>query len=357
MQHRYIRIVFAVVAGMALATVATSVSAKEWKLTAGSSHPPILPWVSALKDHVVPESNRMLAELGIGDTIEWTEAYGGALYDFNNTLEGVGDGLADVGWVGTLWEPAKMPLANVAYYAPFVTGDVHALMELQEKLIQDIPAFREEWEKNNTVYLGSQVADTYHLLTKFPVTGFDDLKGHKLLAGGAIANWIRDTGITAVDAGLPVQYNMIQTGVADGTILLITGVLPFKIHEVAPYITKVDLGAVISGGLAMNKDTWDSLTPEMKVLFRFLGREYGRIQTDHVARNVNKAWAALEKNADVTITEMPDAERKKWADAMPDLAGEWVKANGEPAKAVLKAYMDGARARGAQPLREWDKGL
>jgi TRAP-type C4-dicarboxylate transport system substrate-binding protein len=238
-----------------------------------------------------------------------------------------------------------------------VTGDVHALMELQEQLIQTIPAFREEWEKNNTVYLGAQVADTYHLLTKFPVAKFSDLQGKKLLAGGAIANWIRDTGITAVDAGLPVQYNMIQTGVADGTILLITGVLPFKIHEVAPYVTKVDIGAVISGGLAMNKDTWDSLTPEMKVLFRFLGREYGRIQTDQVARNVNRAWAALEKNPDVTVTELPAAERLKWANAMPDLAGEWVKANGDPARAVLKAYMDGARARGAEPLREWDKGL
>ena len=64
---------------------------------------------------MVPESNRILKEMGAPDTIEWTQAYAGTLYNFKNTLEGVGDGLADIGWVGTLWEPVKMPLMNVTY--------------------------------------------------------------------------------------------------------------------------------------------------------------------------------------------------------------------------------------------------
>jgi TRAP-type C4-dicarboxylate transport system substrate-binding protein len=336
---------------------ATSGTAKEWKLTAGSSHPPILPWVATIPKLVVPESNRMLKELGLPDTIKWTEAYAGALYDFNNTLEGVGDGLADVGWVGTLWEPAKMPLHNVSYYAPFVTGDVYALMEIQEEMERNIPAFRDEWTKHNTIYLGAQVADTYHLVSKFPFTKFSDLQGKKILAGGAIANWLQGTGATAVDAGLPVQYNMLQTGVADATIIIITGVVPFKLHEVAPYVTKVDIGGVISGALAMNKKTWESLTPHMKMLFRYLGREYARRQTDLVAENVAKSWAALEKFPNVKISELPAEEKAKWVNALPDLAGDWVKRNGEPAKQVLKTLMDGARQRGNKPIREWDKGL
>lgn len=352
-KHAYL--IGIVAATWALGAAAQDV--KEWELTAGSSHPPILPWVSTIKNHVVPESNRMLKELGLPHSITWNEAYGGALYDFNNTLEGLGDGLAHIGWVGSLWEPAKMPLQNVTYYTPFVTGDVYDLMELQEEMTRTIPALNAEWTKHNTVYLGAQVADTYHVLTKFPFKKFSDLQGKKLLAGGAIANWLRGTGVTAVDAGLPVQYNMLQTGVADGTIIIITGVIPFKLHEVAPYVTKVDIGGVISGGLAMNKDTWDSLPPEMKVLFRFLGREYARIQTDLVARNVERAWATLEKDPNVTISELSTEEKMKWVNAMEDLAGDWVRRNGEPAKAVLKAFMDGARARGAKPLREWDKGL
>ena len=340
-----------------LAAAAFPVGAADYKMTIGSSHPPVLPWTIPLRDLIVPVSNKVLKDLGIPDTIRWTEAYAGALYDFNNTLEGVGDGLADIGWVGSLWEPAKQPLQNVAYYSPFVTGDFRALLDVQDQLMDRVPAFAAEWTKHNTVYLGAQVADTYHLVTKFPVKSLDDIKGKKLLAPGAIASRVHGTGAIAVDAGLPVFYNMLQTGVADGAVILITGVLPFKLHEVAPYITKVDLGAVFSGALAMNKKTWDGLPPHMKVLFRMLGREYALRCAELVAQREAGTWAALAKMPKVTIYELPAAERVKWANALPDVSGDWARRNGEAGRQVLKIFMEEARKRGAKPLREWDKGL
>jgi TRAP-type C4-dicarboxylate transport system substrate-binding protein len=337
--------------------VALPAAARDYKMTIGSSHPPVLPWTIPLKSLIVPESNKRLKARGLSDTIQWTEAYAGALYDFNNTLEGVGDGLADIGWVGSLWEPAKQPLQNVAYYSPFVTGDFRALVEVQNQLMDKVPAFAAEWTKHNTVYLGAQVADTYHLVTKFPVTKLDDLKGKKLLAPGAIASRVHGTGAIPVDAGLPVFYNMLQTGVADGAVILITGVLPFKLHEVAPYITKVDLGAVFSGALAMNKNTFDQLPPHMKELFRELGRDYAKMCADLTAEREAAAWAALAKNPAVKLAELPQAEREKWAKALPDVAGDWARRNGELGRQVLKIFMEEARKRGARPLREWDKGL
>lgn len=349
-------IAFALLAATALGAASTA-TARDYKMTIGSSHPPVLPWTAPLKDLVVPISNKVLKDLGIPDTIRWTEAYGGALYDFNNTLEGIGDGLADVGWVGSLWEPAKQPLQNVAYYSPFVTGDFRALMEIQDQLMDRVPAFAAEWTKHNTVYLGAQVADTYHLVTKFPVKSLEDIKGKKLLAPGAIASRVHGTGAIPVDAGLPVFYNMLQTGVADGAVILITGVLPFKLHEVAPYITRVDLGAVFSGALAMNKNTWDQLPPHMKVLFRMLGREYALRCAEITAQREAGAWAALAKMPNVRIAALSQAEREKWAKALPDVAGDWARRNGEPGRQVLRIFMEEARKRGAKPLREWDKGL
>ena len=201
-----------------LAAAALPASAREYKMTIGSSHPPVLPWTIPLRDLVVPESNKKLKALGSPDTIKWTEAYAGALYDFNNTLEGVADGLADIGWVGSLWEPAKQPLQNVAYYFPFVSGDVHLMTTIQQRLMERVPAFAAEWTKYNTVFLGAQAADSYHLVTKFPVTSLADLKGRKLIAPGAIAARVQNIGVTAVEAGLPLFYNMIQTGVADGAV-------------------------------------------------------------------------------------------------------------------------------------------
>jgi TRAP-type C4-dicarboxylate transport system substrate-binding protein len=340
-----------------IAAAATAVQARDYKMTIGSSHPPVLPWTIPLQKLVVPESNKRLQAKGLPDKIQWTEAYAGALYDFNNTLEGVGDGLADIGWVGSLWEPAKQPLQNVAYYFPFVSGDVYHMTALQERLMQRVPAFAAEWTKHNTVFLGAQAADTYHLVTKFPVTSLEDLKGRKLIAPGAIAARVQGIGVTAVDAGLPLFYNMLQTGVADGAVILVTGVLPFKLHEVAPYITKVDLGAVFSGALAMNKRTFDNLPPHMKDLFRELGRDYAKMCADLVAQREAQAWETLAKNPNVKVSELPQAERVKWARALPDIAGDWTKRNGEAGRQVLKIFMEEARKAGAKPLRDWDKGL
>jgi len=143
----------------AAAMLAAHAPAKEYKMTIGSSHPPVLPWTIPLPKLIVAEANKRLKAAGSPDTIKWTEAYAGALYDFNNTLEGVGDGLADIGWVGSLWEPAKQPLQNVAYYSPFVTGDFRALVDVQNELMAKVPAFAAEWTKYNTVFLGAQVAE------------------------------------------------------------------------------------------------------------------------------------------------------------------------------------------------------
>ena len=348
------RIPVLIAAGMLAAMPAL---ARDYKMTIGSSHPPVLPWTIPLQKLVVPESNKRLQAKGLPDKIQWTEAYAGALYDFNNTLEGVGDGLADLGWVGSLWEPAKQPLQNVAYYFPFVSGDVYLMTRLQERLMERVPAFAAEWTKHNTVFLGAQAADTYHLVTKFPVKSLEDLKGRKLLAPGAIAARVQGIGVTPVDAGLPVFYNMLQTGVADGAVILITGVMPFKLHEVAPYITKVDLGAVFSGALAMNKRTFDNLPPHMKDLFRELGRDYAKMCADLVAQREASTWAALAKMPNVTVSELPAAERAKWAKALPDIAGDWTKRNGDAGRQTLKIFMEEARKAGAKPLRDWDKGL
>jgi hypothetical protein len=59
-----------------------------------------------------------------------------------------------------------------------------------------------------------------------------------------------------------------------------------------------------------------------------------------------------------TITELPLAEKQRWLAAMPDIAGRWIEATerrGHPAGDVLRAYMSALRARGGQPLRDWDR--
>lgn len=353
------RFVTACVVAVAVALASSPISAKVYKLTAGSSHPPIIPWVATIKNLVVPESAKRVAAMGRGDSIEWTEAYAGALYNFKNTLEGIEQGLADIGWVGTLWEPAKMPLMNVTFYAPFATGDVRVLNEIGHEMHERVPAMNAAWDKYNQVFLGVQVADTYNVFSKFPLKSLADLEGKKLYTPGAVASWLKGTGAVGIDGGLPVYYNGVKTGLADGGIVITTGMFPFKLHEVGRYVTVVDMGGPISGALTMNKDTWNSLPAYMRDIFTKLGVEYARVQSGIVAANAKKFLGLMEKQG-ATVSTLPAAERRRWARSMPNIARDWVRSNadkGIPAGEVMRAFMQGVRDRGGQPLRDWDREL
>lgn len=248
-------IALAAMAALGLGVAAPPVSAEVIKLTIASSHPTTVPWVGVMHSHVVPEANRRLKAMGSKHSIKWTEAYGGTLYKFKNTLEAVENGVTDIGWVGTLWEPSKMPLQNITYNTPFVTDDLPGLMKIMNRLHKTVPALNKAWTKRNQVLLGVSGAETYHIVSKFPITKLADLKGRKILAPGPAANWLKGTGAVAVNGALPTYYTQLKTGVAEGCIVILTGAYPFRLHEVAPYITKVGIGASLTGGLSINKDT------------------------------------------------------------------------------------------------------
>jgi TRAP-type C4-dicarboxylate transport system substrate-binding protein len=326
-------------------------------LTIASSHTTGLPWVGVMHTLVVPQANARLRAEGSPYRIRWTETYGGSLYKYPNTLEAVEIGLTDMGWVGTLWELSKMPLQNVSYYTPFSTNDYRLIVHLFNELHESVPALKEAWTDQNQKFLGGSVVDSYHLMTNFPVRTVADLRGHKILAPGPSAAWLEGTGAVAVDGGLTTYYTQIQTGVADGVLTILTGAAPYRIHEVAPYITLVGIGAQLTGGLSINLDTWNSLPLQVQGVLAELGKEYSDGVADELGKRYERGLAEMQADG-AQVYELPVEEKLKWLDGMPNIAGRWAAATekrGYPAEEVLGVYMNALRARGATPLRDWDK--
>lgn len=325
-------------------------------LTISSSHTTALPWVGVMHSLVVPESNRRLAAMGSNNRIRWTEIYGGSLYKYENTLEAIEIGLTDIGWVGTFWEQSKMPLQNVTYYTPFTTDDYHMLFEIFNELHETMPVLIDAWTEQNQRFLGGSVLDTYHLMTNFPVQKVADLRGRKILAPGVAAAWLEGTGAVPVSGGLTTYYTQIQTGVADGVITILTGAPPYRIHEVAPYITLVGLGGQLTGGMAINLDRWNSLPDDIKQVLDKLGSEYSKGVADILGARYQRGLVSMQEEGAIVFT-LPLEERLKWLNGMPNIARRWAIATekrGIPAEDVLRAYMNAVRERGGQPLRDWD---
>jgi TRAP-type C4-dicarboxylate transport system substrate-binding protein len=309
------------------------------KLTVASSQATTLAWVGAMHTLVVPGLDSGLAARGSPYRIRWTEAYGGSLYKYGETLEAVEIGLTDMGWVGTLWELSKLPLQNVTFYAPFASDDFRTVVDIVNEMHRTVPAMTDAWTKQNVKFLGASALDTYHLMTTFPVRTVDDLRGRKILAPGPSAAWLEGTGAVAVDGSLSTYYQQIQTGVAEGVMTILTGAAPNRLHEVAPFITLVGIGSQVTGALAINLDTWNRLPDDVREVLEALGPEYSRGVADEIARRYDASIERMRSEG-ATVTEFPLAEKQKWLAAMPDIAGRWIEATG---------------ARGGVPLRDWDR--
>lgn len=268
-----------------------------------------------------------------------------------------------MGWVFTNLEGARMPLAQVSNYAPGTVDDPRMVSEIFNDLMDQMPALRAEWDRHNAIFLGAMAADSLQLFTKFPVRSLGDLKGKRLTASGTIATWLQGLGVTPVDSALPSMYNDLKTGIADGSLTVATGVLGIKLYEVAPFVTRVNLGTFYAGALAINKDSFNKLPPEVQKVIREVGREYTAQNAALVERGVGFAYktfaeAGAKQNPPVTVTTMSQADREAWIRGLPNIAQDWVKtqeAKGLPARQVLSAFMDAARKRGAKPVRDWDK--
>ncbi|MFO1352188.1 MAG: C4-dicarboxylate TRAP transporter substrate-binding protein [Gammaproteobacteria bacterium] len=331
-------------------------------LTIASSHPTTLAWVEMMSKFFAPEVNKRLAASG-KYKINWREAYGGQLYKQNATLTSVEQGITDIGWVWTQQEAAKMPLANVATVTPFTTDQLPIILEVMNELAETQAAVQAEWDKNNMVFLGATGVDSYHLFTKSPISAYADLNGKKIGAPGALGLWLRNSGAVPVDGSLVTFYTDIQSGVSEGAVSIATGILAAKVYEVAPYVTTVNIGALCVGALAINKDTFNALPPEVQQVLKDVGKEYTRREGEEIMRRAETALVKMQEAGarqavPVQIAALPPAERDQWIRTMPNLAAEWVKNNeakGLPAKRILAAYMDGLRKRGVKPARDWDQ--
>lgn len=321
----------------------------------GSSHPEANIWAWAMKNGFQPEVDRLLAEKG-EYKVNWVESYGGTLYKFTDTREAVRDGIVDVGMVGTVWEGATMPLQNVTYFTPFATGDHELLIEIFDKLTDELPELRDSWAEQNMVHLSSLITDSYDIYATFEVNSLADLQNRKLNAPGTSANWLRDTGATPVDGALTTYYTNIQTGVTEGTLSFASGILPTRVYEVAPKLTRVGIGSMYFGGIAVNKTFFDGLPEDVQAAFRAAGKETSKRHGAYVTEKATTAITEMQA-AGLEIRELPEEEKRKWVNNLPNIVEPWLATGGEPAKTVLKAYFAALRERGVEPLRAWDEGL
>lgn len=341
---------------LSTALAAPAIAQQTITINIGSSHPESNIWAYAMKNAFQPTVDRILEEAGGEYRINWIEAYGGTLYRFTETRTAVRDGIVDIGMVGTVWEGSAMPLQNVTYFTPFATGDHELLIEIFDDLTDNLPELRDSWAEQNMIHLSSLITDSYDIYSNFPIDNLAALNNRRINAPGTSANWLQGTGATPLDGALTTYYTDIQTGVSEGAQSFATGIQPTRVYEVAPYLTRVGIGAMYFGGIAANLDSFNRWPEVVQQAVREAGRATSLAHGQYVTERATVALAEMEQ-AGLIISELPEADKQAWVNGLPNIVEAWLEDGGEAAVVVLKAYFDALRERGVEPLRAWDEGL
>ena len=327
-------------------------------ITVAAGQPPrAIPGLALISEFFIPEVNKRISARAPGIEIVWKEAYAGSLIKPYGILDGIKDGIADIGYIPTVFFPDKLPLESVTFYAPFITSDVALMGRVMGALYKSIPEMSGQYDAFNQVRLGGHAYDSFELLTTFPVRKFDDLKGRKIASAGGALAWLRGTGAVTVQSNMMEYYTGTKNGVFEGFISAPSAFPGLKFPEAAPYTTRLGFGAQYATALTINKAAYEKLPEAVRKILHEVGDEWS-VRADHALQKAGDVGIASVANFKGQVYELPREERVRWANAMPNIAKEWARdaeKRGHPGSKVLSAFMAEVRKAGIQPIRDWDK--
>ncbi len=184
------------------------------------------------------------------------------------------------------------------------------------------------------------------LITKDkPVRTLEDVKGMKIRAPSAadapvIASW----GAVPVQMTVNETYNALNTGIVDAVMIGSSGIGSFKLNEPGKYITTGLPASSAAFYLVMNKDVWESLTPQEQAWVDQASGYELSVKGGEGYAAAGERGLKLAADTGLEIIELSPEESARFFEASQDVVGDSLKEltdQGIPAEAIIAAMREG----------------
>jgi TRAP-type transport system periplasmic protein len=261
------------------------------------------------------------------------------------TFDAVKDGLVDVSYVTASYTPAR----HILPLLPELPGGGTTAE------INSVAFSRIHWKHLHAIgeYKGVKLLGVFThgpgqmFNTKRPINKVEDLAGMKIRSGGGISEQMaRALGASAFVKPAPESYELLSSGVADGTFFPLESINSFKLSSVVKYATLFPGGFYGSAfGFFMNEDRWNKLAKEEQDAIMSVSGEA-------LARLAGKSWDAADRAA--------YEEMKKAGIQITEASPELIAGVKERAKVIEDEWVKNASAKGidgAKVLAEFREEL
>lgn len=208
------------------------------------------------------------------------------------TLDAVKNGLADISYTVHGYTPGRFVLTQMAEL-PFLGDKAEPLSVAFNRVAAKHPEFKAEHEKHGVRPLALFTHGPGIIFnTKQPITKTEDLSGLKFRVGGGMVNEISKVlGMNVTLKPAPESYELLSSGVMDGTLFPAESLDSFKIDKIIKHAT------VFPGGLyntsfvfIMNPARYDKLSADEK-------KAIDAISGETAARIFGKGWDVVDAKA------------------------------------------------------------
>jgi TRAP-type transport system periplasmic protein len=254
------------------------------------------------------------------------------------TFDAVRDGLVDVSFVTASYTPARHPLPLIAELpGAGATAEINsvAFSRVHWKYLQ--PA--NEYKGVHLLGVFTHGPGQMFTVNK-PVRSVADLAGMKIRSGGGISEAAaKALGASPLVKPAPESYELLSSGVADGTFFPSESIRSFNLDKVVKYATFFPGGFYSSSfGFFMNEDKWNKLPKQDQEAITSVSGEA-------LARLAGKAWDAADKGG----IEALKAAKVEIIEASPEFVAD-VRKRTAP---LVQDWIKSADAKGVDGAKAW----
>ena len=255
------------------------------------------------------------------------------------TFEAVRNGLADVSFTVHGYTPGRFATTQMAEF-PFLGNSSEAVSVAFQRAYAKQPSIGEEHKGVKVLAVFTHGPGVVYNIRR-PITKVDDLAGLKFRVGGGMVNEVgKALGMNVTLKPSTESYELLSTGVMDGTLFPAESVESFKIEKVIKHATFFPGGLYnTSFVFMMNQAKYDSLGAELK-------KAVDELSGEVVARQFGRGWDRVDRRGMAFMQANGVAFVKADAAFVADvkartagLEGAWIKAAqakgmADPAKAL-----------------------
>ncbi|MFB9355712.1 C4-dicarboxylate TRAP transporter substrate-binding protein [Sneathiella chinensis] len=247
---------------------------------------------------------------------------GGAILGGKNMVEGLRNGVADIGQIVFGYYPAEFPYANLiadmAIYGNFPPAVSAAMTEFN---FMHCGGCLEDYKRNGLVVLGTTSTSAYQLIGNEDLSDVETLKGLKIRTPGALwARWVRHVGGVPIATSASEMYEAFSRGQIDAVMQPIGAMRSHSLWDISNKITEINLGTYRSWGVfSVSRLHWAKLTEaQRKILMKnasigLIGTARGYMKGDDLVREEadkkNLEFFAPSEGLKASVTDFLKSDR------------------------------------------------